>query len=161
MIGIVIMAILVALAGPTYKGWIANSKIRNAAESILNGLQLARAEAIRRNTPVSFALGVRSNWTVSCPACAPTTIQSRTEGEGSSSDVTVAAPDGTTFTFDNFGQVTSPIPGIGFAVVGVDINTAILSAADSRDLQIVIYKGGNIRMCDPNVATVGDSRKCP
>jgi type IV fimbrial biogenesis protein FimT len=166
IIGIVILAILLALAMPNFKAWVANGRIRTAAESILNGLQLARAEAIKQNVPMQFALGTRSNWTVGCPASVLCTtnvpaIQTRREGEGSSSDVTVAASDGTTITFDNFGRMIDPKPGAGFTVISVDINTSVLSAAESKDLNIVIFTGGNTKMCDPNVATVGDSRRCP
>ena len=56
MIGIVLLAILLALGAPTFFRWTQNSQIRNAAEAIQNGLTLARAEAVRRNTTVRFQL---------------------------------------------------------------------------------------------------------
>lgn len=56
LIGLAIIGILVVLALPSYKIWILNAKIRNAAEGTLNGLQLARAEAVRRNTSVGFVI---------------------------------------------------------------------------------------------------------
>ena len=56
LIGIAIIGILLALAAPNFAVWIQNSKIRTAAESIQNGLQLARAEAVRRNAQVRFQL---------------------------------------------------------------------------------------------------------
>ncbi len=53
-IGIAIVAILFALALPSYSQWSTNAKIRNWAESIQNGLQLTRVEALKRNvTPPS------------------------------------------------------------------------------------------------------------
>ena len=56
MIGIVLLAILLALGAPTFFRWTQNSQIRNAAEAVQNGLTLARAEAVRRNTTVRFQL---------------------------------------------------------------------------------------------------------
>jgi len=51
---VAIVAILASLAMPSFSTMIQNSQIRNAAESIQNGLQLARAEAVRRNTTIGF-----------------------------------------------------------------------------------------------------------
>ena len=56
IIGLVILAILLALAAPSFSAWIRDTKIRTSAESILNGLQLARGEAVRRNEQIRFQL---------------------------------------------------------------------------------------------------------
>lgn len=54
MISLVVMALLISLGAPAFSEWIQNQQIRAAAESTLNGLQVARAEAVGRNTNVSF-----------------------------------------------------------------------------------------------------------
>jgi type IV fimbrial biogenesis protein FimT len=167
MIGITILAIVMAMGMPSYSVWIQNMRLRNAAESILNGLQLARAEAVRRNTSVEFRLGSGSSWIVGCPSpgtsdC-PATIQSRATGDGSSAAVTVTAVDGTTVSFDSLGRRISPLPAVGASTaINVDIDPAVLSAAQSRDLRITVNVGGDIRMCDPNVPVTvpPDSRAC-
>ena len=65
MVAMVVFAILVALAIPSYRQWIQNQQIRAAAESILNGIQLARATAVNNNSPVRFNLcGSNSSWQV-------------------------------------------------------------------------------------------------
>ena len=56
MIGVALLGILFGLAAPNFKAWLMNSRIRNAAESIQNGLQRARAEAVAQNTNVEFVL---------------------------------------------------------------------------------------------------------
>lgn len=56
MIGVVVLGILYATAMPAFSNWVRNAKIRATAESIQNGLQLARAEAVRRNALVRFQL---------------------------------------------------------------------------------------------------------
>ena len=66
-----IAAILVSQAVPAFNGWMMNVQIRTATESIQNGLQLARSEALRRNRTVFFWLTSASNplagdWMVGC-----------------------------------------------------------------------------------------------
>jgi type IV fimbrial biogenesis protein FimT len=56
MIGVAIVAILMVMAVPSFSGWIKNQGIRGASESILSGLQLARAEALKKNTQMRFQL---------------------------------------------------------------------------------------------------------
>jgi type IV fimbrial biogenesis protein FimT len=71
----VITAILLAQASPLFAAWTQNVQIRTATESIQNGLQLARSEAIRRNRSVMFWLTSSgnapanpqtANWLVGC-----------------------------------------------------------------------------------------------
>jgi len=56
LIGMAIVGILLAMGVPAYRGFLANSKIRNTASSIQDGLQEARSEAIKRNQSVEFLL---------------------------------------------------------------------------------------------------------
>jgi len=163
LIGIAIMGILMALAMPSYQAWLQNAKIRNTAESILNGLQLARAEAVRNNAQVKFALGANSDWTVGCvtpTANCPAAIQSHTTAEGSSTSVTVT-PDtagGNAIVFNNFGTTLAPsAPAVAFGQLSVDI----APAGTYRQLNITIGTGGNARMCDPDPnISASDPRAC-
>jgi prepilin-type N-terminal cleavage/methylation domain-containing protein len=56
MIGLAIAAILLLLAAPAYRDFIANTNVRNAAENTVAGLRQARAEAVKRNTVTKFSL---------------------------------------------------------------------------------------------------------
>lgn len=56
MIGIALLGVLLVLAMPSFTQMLHNTKLRAGAESISNGLQLARSEALRRNQPVEFLL---------------------------------------------------------------------------------------------------------
>jgi type IV fimbrial biogenesis protein FimT len=56
VVGLGIVAFVLAMAVPSFSAWSQNMQIRNAAESISNGLQYARAEALKRNTTVRFNL---------------------------------------------------------------------------------------------------------
>ncbi len=111
MISLVVLGVLLALGAPGFIEWLQNQQIRAAAEATLNGLQVARGEAVRRNTPVRFQLvsdlsstcvlasdsvttPVSVSWVVSladptgvcdaAPGAAPAQIvQKRTSAEGS------------------------------------------------------------------------------
>jgi type IV fimbrial biogenesis protein FimT len=173
MVSIAIIVVLATFASSSYKAWIQNARIRTAAESIQNGIQVARAEAVKSNGPVQFDLrSTHSAWTVctrpaglgSCPADDATTIQSRAAGEGSSADITVTTVDAGPYVFNSFGTMISPIPTAadGLVRIGVDVSTSVLPAADSRDLSIIIGVGGAVRMCDPDSSLPAtDPRKCP
>jgi type IV fimbrial biogenesis protein FimT len=54
MIGVTIVGILFIMGIPSFKSWIQNTQIRTATEAIQNGIEVARAEAVRRNTLVRF-----------------------------------------------------------------------------------------------------------
>jgi type IV fimbrial biogenesis protein FimT len=166
MITLVLLGVLIMLAMPTFSAWIQNTRIRTTAESIVNGMQVARSEAVRRNSPVQFVMGVGSSWAVSCvattPGCPDTNpIQMRATGEGSTASIIVTPSDGLTVVFDSFGTMTTPVPGGGGASVrfDVDVDTAVLAASESRELRVTVDTGGNIRMCDPNTIAP-DPRAC-
>lgn len=182
MIAVTILIILLMVGLPSYSVWLQNTKIRTGAESILAGLQLARNEAVRRNTVVRFqfvnnfssscSLSSNSgNWIVSIDdptnnchiapsdTTAPRTIQSKPAIEGSP-DVTIAATNSagvasTFVAFNGLGRITATTQ-----IARIDIDSSVLAATDSRDLRILLTPGGQIRMCDPNVSNTADTRYC-
>lgn len=56
MVTVAIMGILLAMAIPTYSTWMQNTRVRNTAEGIVEGLNKAKNEAVRRNALVRFTL---------------------------------------------------------------------------------------------------------
>jgi type IV fimbrial biogenesis protein FimT len=161
MIGLAIVAILVFNAIPSYTAWIQNTKIRNAAESVSNGLQLARAEAIRRNASVQFELGADSGWTVRVPDPAEI-VQQRSAAQGSNGVTRATQPGAATMvTFNSLGRVAPNANGsASITQVTFDVPTTMLPAALSRDLQVTVSPAGRVRMCDPNVTDPNDIRNC-
>lgn len=175
MIGLVIAAILLAIGAPSLGDWIQNTRIHTSAESIVNGLQLARAEAVRRNAQVQFALvGTDTGWTVGCVVpdgtnC-PAAIQSRTSAEGSTQGmlavplewdpVTNAAPGTAVFSgtliFNGLGRIMATTLAAGnYALIDISKPNADSSIDDCqpagrlRCLRIVVSSGGQTRMCNP------------
>jgi type IV fimbrial biogenesis protein FimT len=55
-VALTITAILLGAGVPSFVSWIRNTHIRTTAEAFQNGIQLARAEAVRRNRPVRFQI---------------------------------------------------------------------------------------------------------
>ncbi|MBS0319207.1 MAG: GspH/FimT family pseudopilin [Proteobacteria bacterium] len=64
LIGLSIFAFLAMLAVPMYAEFLANTQVRTAAESVLSGVRLAQAEAVRRSVPVRFELESATKWRV-------------------------------------------------------------------------------------------------
>ena len=71
MITIAIFAITLTFGVSSYRSWVLNNQIRNAAESISNGIMLARAEAVKCNANVAFTIGTGSSWTVTHTDASP------------------------------------------------------------------------------------------
>lgn len=57
----VIMGVLAALAGPSFRTMIAAQRVKNAASELFADLALARSEAIRRNANVTIS-PVSTSW---------------------------------------------------------------------------------------------------
>ena len=56
MIGITIFAMLILVGLPSFTQWMQSAQIRTMTETMLAGVQLARAEAVRRNSLVRFQM---------------------------------------------------------------------------------------------------------
>ncbi|MGV3582056.1 MAG: GspH/FimT family pseudopilin [Methylophilus sp.] len=159
MVVVAVMSILAGIALPSYNTWMRSIQIRNAGESIVNGLQKARGEAISRNANVKFTLGVASSWVVGCQtvtASCPATIDSRSSNDGSK-DVTVTpSPAGTTMvTFNNFGRV------VANNNASASISSIDLSVVDGgKNMQVSIGLGGNAKMCDPSLTAGTSPQAC-
>lgn len=158
MIVMAILSIMLLIALPNFSIWMQNTQIRTAGEAILNGMQLARADAIRRNVNVELRMDVSSGWTARVPATGEV-IQSRLADEGSTAALVTITPAGAkTVTFNSFGSVTTNADATA-TLTEIKIDSAAIAAADSRELCILVRAGGNVRMCDPQVPAT-DTRTC-
>jgi type IV fimbrial biogenesis protein FimT len=168
-ISLVVMGILLALGLPSFVTWIQNTQIRTGAEGVLNGIQLARAEAVRRNLTTQVVLTeaglspATTGWTVRV-VNGGEVVQTRSANEGSPNAQLVMTPaNGTTLTFNGMGRVIAN-PDLSPIVSQMDVvnpggGTCEVDGGTMRCLSIRIGLGGNVRMCDPKVAA-GDPRGC-
>lgn len=182
-----VLALLLAAVAPGVSSWMRNLRIRNAAESIQNGLQRARIEAVRRNENVMFALVTASapsvldnscalsanagSWVISLDSPAtrcgaalsdttgPRMIEKFAAG-GATLGVSVTAlqSDGTT--------AASSVTFDGFGRVAstatlarVDLDNPV-PGNDFRPLRVLVTNAGSVRMCEPRVTDTSDPRGC-
>ena len=164
MIVVAILGLLIVMALPAVGEWLKNTQIRTAAESLQNGLQQARNEAVRRNLPVEFRMLAGSSWEV---RLADTTVvdrllATRASAEGSADVVLSQDPAGAMIVaFDGMGRrMLTNVDGSNVLTgICADLPATVLATAKTRDLQVNISLSGQIRMCDPKVGA-SDSRHC-
>lgn len=166
LIVIAIIAVATTLGLPSYRQWVHNTQIRNAAESIQSGLQKARAEAVTTNANIELVLGVNPPWLIKVAGVGGAEIE-RSSTEGAKNVTKTVTPAGaTTITFNSFGTVgappNQPNNSDGTApFTQVEFTSSVLDAADARNLRVMIGNAGNVRMCDPNPGlAANDPRKC-
>lgn len=180
-ISLAIVGIVLAFAGPYAITWIQNTQVRNAAESVLAGVQLARIEALKRNTFVSIQLTDPNStaWTVClydpinnvCSVAPGAVLMDKSASEASGNarlgtdtvqgDTTVgiAASAGmpAQLTFDSFGRPAATAPN---NMARVDVRNPTMPSGDERRLVILIGVGGQIRMCDPALSKAVNPQGC-
>jgi type IV fimbrial biogenesis protein FimT len=181
MVAVAVMAIALSLGVPAYSEWIQNTQIRTAAESMLTGVQLARAEGLKRNAAVRFQLTTStdsscalstsgSNWAVSVndptgkcdvtdSSLDPFITRFKASAEGTKNVAYTASQS--SISFNGLGQVT-PTPT---SVITIDIKNptggaCVAASGNMRCLQLQISGAGQARMCDPAVTAANDPRKC-
>ena len=162
MIAVTIFGIVLVLGLPSFSEWIQTQQLRVATEAALNGLQVARAEAIRRNLPVQIVFGPGTAWTATEVASAEQ-VQSRPAAEGSANAVLTVTPLGaTTVTFTPLGSVTTNADASAI-VTQLDITNPTggncQPAGPMRCLRVLVTGGGNLKMCDP-IVVAPDARGC-
>lgn len=184
MVGLVILALLLAMGLPSYGVWISNSRVRSAAEGLQSGLVLARSEAMRRNQNVEFVI---TNDTVdlgSVGTVAPAasgihwlvrfidpatgnyslvTTKSGYEGsgqvEGNATRVKVAASAPQIVFRGMGGTGLGATATFDFSNPGGGACNTVATPGPIRCLRVQVSVGGLVRLCDPSVAA-GDTRAC-
>jgi type IV fimbrial biogenesis protein FimT len=189
MVTMVILVLLFVAAMPSLGTWLDNTRIRNEGDSIVTGLQTARAEAVRRNQNVSFWLvhltdpatldnactlsGTEGSWMVSVYSpdshCAddpnaatnPAGIIAARPMGGDSTHVSITAVQ----SGGSAGSGTYvTFNGFGrvadsASIVKIDLDGT--GGATYRKLRVVVSTTGSVRMCDPAVTSSTDPRLCP
>ncbi|MCF8149841.1 MAG: GspH/FimT family pseudopilin [Burkholderiaceae bacterium] len=180
MIVVAIMAILLALALPMTASYMDNSRVRNAAEVFVSSVMTAKAEAAQRNTRVEIVLladttaaGLTTAGISAAKGWAIRTFDQTVHIEGvdlvegsggTSSPVTVTAVD----------QDGGALDGVVFGSLGgttlakrADFNfthdtggNCIAAAGPIRCLRVTVTTTGRVKLCDPSIADLSDTRSC-
>jgi type IV fimbrial biogenesis protein FimT len=181
MIGLVIVAVLLFAAIPQFSVFLHNQRLRGAAQGLSAGLQLARAEAVKRNARVEMILtnsdpiatlvnsatanvnGV--HWIVR--QYDPVTlfynfIEGRDGATGTGMfDATpvLTTASVATIPFNNFGR-TNLTAQVTITLTNPSLGTCAPSGK-VRCLNILVPVGGQVRMCDPDSSlAAADTRRC-
>jgi len=185
VLGLILLAVM-----PGIGTWLDNTRIRNVADSLQNGLQTARGEAVKRNQNMSFWLvslndpsklsndctlsNTSGSWVVSVNAptghCAdtPSTVSSpmlvvgRPSGDGGGRvAVTAVQSDGSTAAnFVTFNGFGRADVGSGAPIAQIEV-TGTNTSVTYRKLRILVSAAGQVRMCDPDPGLPAtDPRKC-
>jgi len=166
VVAMVISALLLAIAMPSYRTWVQNAQVRGVAEALLHALQKARAEAVRLNAPVTLTITAAGNggatWDMILPPAASasgsslTTLSDQNAGTVLSAmpvmlatntlpgaaGSALAAPGSFSVTYNGLGTLEA-------ATTVRRIDTLPISAQGGRALAIVMSVGGGLRLCDP------------
>lgn len=179
-VGLAVTAALLVTGLPSFNSWIQGSRIRTTVEGVQNGLQLARAEAVRRNTNVQFILtdivagGTGAGWTVSCvtpvddldadgiadcpgAGVVPAQIRQRPAAEGSSNVVVATVQP--TIVFTGLGRITPRVTNIDIDVTYPSGGACASAGGTMRCLRTQVSGSGQIRLCDPALSTT-DPQGC-
>lgn len=173
MVAISLFSILMLLAVPNFSQWIKNNQIRSTAESLQNGLRLAKAQALSLNRQVVFSvtnanpgLNVSAvaggvNWMIqTIPFTAgedatdhPRFVQGGSFG-GENKEVKVTtSPSTAALCFNSAGQVVAnATPGTGSPCTAQAVEYEISrtgATSSDRKLKVLVSISGQIRMCDP------------
>jgi len=148
LVAVTILAIGASLAVPGAATMLANRKVQAVAQSIVDGLNHARAEAVRRNTPVRFTLR-DDGWSVA-QAGSGDVLQSYASADWSA--LLLAHTGGTTVTFLPTGLLQG-----GTQLSQVTVTSPV---DDARTRRVNVFGGGLIRMCDPAITAADDPRRC-
>jgi type IV fimbrial biogenesis protein FimT len=186
MITLAIIGITLFLGAPAYWEWLQNTQIRTAADTMLVGIKLARAEALKRNPPdpakpVLFQLmdsfdssctpsSTGTNWVVSVDdatgkcdvtdaSAFPQIIRLKAKAVGTG-NVTVPASQ-PSIGFNGLGRMQPTTAGdISIAIENSAGGACVAASGKMRCLTILVTAGGQARVCNPSVSDSADTRKC-
>ena len=188
LVGITLLAVLLGLGAPAMGTYLQNSKLASVASGYFTGIQMARAEAIRRNVRTEFVLTndpvstpdianaltpaiAGRNWVVraaSGPAAFASAVETKAgaEGEGSAAAAAIVVTGSASapavfdgrIPFNGFGGTADGAP-YQVDITNPSIGTCAALGGKVRCRRITISPGGQIMSCDP-AAPAGDSRAC-
>lgn len=178
LVALAVLALLLLIGVPSFVTFLRNSEVRSTAESLVNGLRAASAEAANRNAYVAFTLASTSDagWSINV-------VKDRDTGEleqppiqqyarreaGKSTTIAVTPADKVQVVFTGLGRIHNQ----GVAddhLQQIDIDSVV--AGEARPLRIIVddpnpadpAKPRGLRMCDPSPAIAAlvppDPRAC-
>lgn len=141
MVTVAIMAILAAIAYPSFTDLIARNRLKGAAEGLFGDLEFAKSEAIKRNEVIKVTATTGVSWDYSITR--PDTTVLKSVGVGDFKGVTLSkANNGGALTVDPVRGTTS----------GISIKF-VRDSDTSQSLCLVVSDLGRIKICSGNASS--------
>lgn len=186
LVGVAVLAMLLALGLPSMGDYLANTKVRALANNLVVSLQFARTEAIRQNGGVDLVLTTDTpsdaaaasptasttgpNWMVRSLGGTTSTyslLEGRTAADGSQragggSPVVISSSLGgsATLAFNGLGATVPAGTSATFSFSNPSGGNCASAGGPIRCLRVQVSPGGQIRLCDPAVGAATDPRHC-
>ncbi len=165
MIGIAVLGILLAVATPSFRDWLQNTKTRTVAEALQAGVRSAQVEALRNGLPVQFFLtddappvlgsatsATGRNWGIrtmsTTVANTPVALIQGTVLGGTSNNVTITGSTATV-TFNSIGRSVTYAAGFYTPAGSTTYAVTNTSVTNGRSYNVVASSAGAVRLCDP------------
>jgi len=178
---ITLVAIVMALAMPSFAKWIKNSQVRAVSDALQSGLRLAQTEATRRYRQVVFfrtaaktcngqeaASASGLYWqirTVAAVAGDPVDVVQCGALTEVADGISLAGPTALCFNADG-RQVANDSTGVTGATCTLNATGAasiydITHSKSDRPLRVRVTLAGGLRLCDPSRASTTYADGCP
>lgn len=148
MATLVVLAVLAVSAAPSLLDLLDRQRLRGAAENLRGDLLLARAEALRRNTPVSVAFrtgGADGGWCYALSDAGPCDCRTHDACLIAGAPAHVAAAE----RFRRIGLSTNLRLGAAtFQPARGTVNAGTVTlTAGAREVDVVLSALGRVRLC--------------
>lgn len=147
LVAIGIIAILAALAIPSFRDTIDKYRLKSAADGLYSALQFARSEAVKQNKTVSAFFISGASWCYGISASACDCSQAKTTsncelGLVSGSDFTGIQLTGTTFSGDttHFNALRGT----------ADNGSVTFQSSTGKQARAIVSTLGRVRLCSPS-----------
>lgn len=97
MVGVAIVALLSAIAAPSFNQMVASQRLKGASSDLFSALMRARSEAIKRNTEVTLTPATASQWQSGWIIPNPADSGNRIDEHGPLAGLAVTGPAGVVF----------------------------------------------------------------
>lgn len=159
MVTVTVMAIIVAIAAPSFSGTLARTRLKSQAMRVIDVIEFAKSEATKSgttrstdgtwNNTVTISVSGGGSWSVTAQSLdADGNATQRKASFADATGVTLASPDTATMTM-NFRRV----------ITG-DVDTPIvLQAANGEQIQISVGASGRVTACSVG-SSIGGFSTC-
>jgi type IV fimbrial biogenesis protein FimT len=152
MVVLTIMLLLMLSGVPMLGSYLANVRLRVGSEGMLDGLALARNEAIRRNTTVLYRF-TGADWYVVLPGTLGGPDKTLVHRAAAANTAVTLSPAAGEVAFSGSGRTFPSGTALSIQFSNPAGGTCRASGGEVTCLRIVLPASGEPRLCDPAAAS--------